>query len=499
MKKRRTKAEIDFEGENNYHFKDSVLGIKEPIPQEINVLFDRYKKRRLILQPDFQREFVWPKKKQKELIRSIWRGIPLPMFYFATNGHGKKEVIDGQQRLTTLFGYLNPKCLPAEIRKKLSIKLTLKDEQQGIVKPSQIKHKILESRIHCVEIQEENLSFQMKYDIFMTLNQGATSLKPQEIRNCVFQREAPHLNEALRRMAKKLSKFTEVRYNRMGGEELALRFITINEWGYEKKISSQLNSDTIINSLTKDRVKDHERQFSKFINRLAAVFPNRCFETLKEGERQPKNANNWNTHIFTGKPNQALFHLLSFYFPRYSSQQFNRIRPKKIQTAFLELLRNKKFAAAVTGSATDKTQKIKGSKDLFEKLFLNNCLGDHSKESKRNISRSAKQAIFATVPYCYLCYGKLKSIGEADHILSWSGGAATSLSNSLLAHKKCNGKKTSLSIQEFRKTDFSIKSRKKNIKAIRKYLECLEKWNIDHPLRRYEQVRKYAIGDSKLF
>ena len=59
------------------------------------------------LDPDFQREDVWGKKQQSELIESILMGIPLPVMYFAEDKYGNLQVIDGRQRLTALFKFLN--------------------------------------------------------------------------------------------------------------------------------------------------------------------------------------------------------------------------------------------------------------------------------------------------------------------------------------------------------------------------------------------------------
>ena len=67
----------------------------------------RIKDGRYILNPDFQRDFVWSLKQQSRLIESCLMRIPLPVFYVAEAEDGKIIIIDGLQRLTTFNKYIN--------------------------------------------------------------------------------------------------------------------------------------------------------------------------------------------------------------------------------------------------------------------------------------------------------------------------------------------------------------------------------------------------------
>ncbi|HEM5136416.1 TPA: DUF262 domain-containing protein, partial [Streptococcus suis] len=49
----------------------------------------------LILEPDFQREYVWKKDKKQQLIDSLLLGIPIPTFYFSIDKNGNLLVVDG--------------------------------------------------------------------------------------------------------------------------------------------------------------------------------------------------------------------------------------------------------------------------------------------------------------------------------------------------------------------------------------------------------------------
>ena len=77
-------------------------------------------RKKVTIQPKFQREFVWKVKQQKNLIKSLSTGIPIPYFYFAKLGKNSLEVIDGQQRLTTIFGYIDLKSVLEGARERIS-------------------------------------------------------------------------------------------------------------------------------------------------------------------------------------------------------------------------------------------------------------------------------------------------------------------------------------------------------------------------------------------
>ena len=59
------------------------------------------------LSPDFQRGFVWNDITRKSrLIESLLLRIPIPVFYFAQDGEGKFQVVDGVQRLTVISSFM---------------------------------------------------------------------------------------------------------------------------------------------------------------------------------------------------------------------------------------------------------------------------------------------------------------------------------------------------------------------------------------------------------
>ncbi|MFZ2323787.1 MAG: DUF262 domain-containing protein [Ignavibacteriaceae bacterium] len=188
------------------------IHIKEPANRLIRDILSSYEREEIVLQPEFQRQFVWNKKKQKELIKSLYAGFPLPMFYFAESEDSKIEVVDGQQRLTTILGFLKPQSVQKNIRTKLISNFRY-THNGNLISQEEIRNKIKNRNIYCVLLQDSTM--QLKYKIFQILNQGATVLKAQEIRNCLFASEMPSFNKLLNLVANKLRKISGMTLDRM--------------------------------------------------------------------------------------------------------------------------------------------------------------------------------------------------------------------------------------------------------------------------------------------
>jgi hypothetical protein len=58
---------------------------------------------------NLQRKFVWDDKQKRELIYSILIGRKLPSFAFVLEGNHKFQIIDGKQRISTIFDFIDGK------------------------------------------------------------------------------------------------------------------------------------------------------------------------------------------------------------------------------------------------------------------------------------------------------------------------------------------------------------------------------------------------------
>ena len=71
--------------------------------RQVASLHSKAKRGRLIL----QRRFVWDRKRASRLIESALLNVPLPIIYLSEQADGVEHVIDGQQRPTSFFAFID--------------------------------------------------------------------------------------------------------------------------------------------------------------------------------------------------------------------------------------------------------------------------------------------------------------------------------------------------------------------------------------------------------
>ena len=144
--------------------------------------------RRVILDSDFQRQNVWSLTRKCELVESVLMGLPLPIFYFNQDKYGRLIVVDGRQRLTALFSYMED-AYPLK-------KLKILPELDGL-KFSQLlssKYSYFAGALEDYQIQAHVIKpptpDRIMFDIFDRVNRGGVKLTQQEMRNALYQGKA---------------------------------------------------------------------------------------------------------------------------------------------------------------------------------------------------------------------------------------------------------------------------------------------------------------------
>lgn len=190
-----------------------------------------------LLNPEYQRRKRWDNGKKSRLIESFIMNVPLPPIFLYEYDYSKFEVMDGLQRLTTVYDFYSGnfalqgmgywkelegkkyKDLPEEIQKGIDRRYI-----SSIV--------LLEETAKTPEEAEE-----LKQIVFERLNSGGEKLTPQETRNALYNGSFNRLcielskNEKFRIMwnipldidSEGTSSESEV-YRKMDDVELVLRF-----------------------------------------------------------------------------------------------------------------------------------------------------------------------------------------------------------------------------------------------------------------------------------
>lgn len=129
--------------------------------------------------PDYQREYIWDKKKASEFIESLILDLPVPYIYVAVvNGgpdDGRLEIVDGSQRIRTLVAFLT-NALKLEGLGILKSLNGAKFEDMPYGRQLRFKRKSIRW-IELVKISEED-----RRELFRRVNTGGVSLQPMEIR-----------------------------------------------------------------------------------------------------------------------------------------------------------------------------------------------------------------------------------------------------------------------------------------------------------------------------
>jgi len=158
----------------------------------VSDVIKRIKNGRIDLNPEFQRDFVWPVDKMSRLIESCLMRIPLPVFYVAEAKDGRIIVVDGLQRLTTFYRFLDLD------KKGDGFKLNLgNDSEQESYKlngkkfkdlPLNLQERIEDTQL-TVYILDAKAPERAKLDIFERVN-GGVPLTRQQMRNCLYNGQA---------------------------------------------------------------------------------------------------------------------------------------------------------------------------------------------------------------------------------------------------------------------------------------------------------------------
>jgi hypothetical protein len=130
---------------------------------------------RLVIQPEFQRHYIYGDgKRDVAVIDSLLKGYPLGLIYFnVDSANDKLEVLDGQQRITSVGRFVTG---------KFAIKVAGKEQVFGSL-PKDDQEKIVDSQLLIYEC--EGTEAEIK-EWFQTVNIAGVPLNKQELLNAIY-------------------------------------------------------------------------------------------------------------------------------------------------------------------------------------------------------------------------------------------------------------------------------------------------------------------------
>lgn len=284
--------------------------------------------------PKYQRKYIWSKDQVQNLAISLIRGLPIPPIYVYRNKEKQMEILDGQQRILSLFLYYKGKYIKNSTNTQVELQRLMCDdrlnkqeltfeellEKEYPLKnveyemkyrddnkekfmdisygnlPRNIKRTVDFTTISIIEIKvdSENQKNRILYKVFENLNSGGTELKNQELRNGVYQCKFYDMLHKINNTNKKWRKIYGEKHKNSRDVELLLRFSAIQYYfkledgsiklyNYRNSYPKLLNdfSDEAIH-FDEDTIERYKTNIEKFIKRVEEGdrVPNLLLESL---------------------------------------------------------------------------------------------------------------------------------------------------------------------------------------------------------------------------
>jgi hypothetical protein len=303
--------------------------------------------------PSFQRQYVWSNILASRLIESMLLSVPIPPCYLSQNDDFELDVIDGQQRLYSIYRFINNQfaLTGLEVLEELN---TLRFHQI----PFNLQRQLKTHTLRCVLITNESHP-EIKFDVFERLNTNTVPLNAQELRNSIYRGSLnallkdvvlydPWLNILGRKEPDK----------RMRDEELALRFFAFWIHGLDSYRTPQKHW---LNLTAKGGKKYSQNKCRDLLNiwtgavdiSLSWFNPEECFRRVTAGKR---------TTI-----NRALFDLVMLSAARclVDGKKINR---SSFRRKYESLLSDADFSDLIS-RAVDHTSRTISRFEMWEETF----------------------------------------------------------------------------------------------------------------------------------
>lgn len=329
--------------------------------------------------PAFQRNYVWDHKRASKLIESIILGLPIPQVFLYEESRNSFLVIDGQQRLMSIYYFIKQRFPKKDKRNflrrifeengKIPDKV-LKDDEYfrnfNLNLPANLpKQPNKLNKLNYSTLDEYKFAFDLRtirnviikqnfpennsciYEIFNRLNSGGVNLKPQEIRMSLYYSDFYTMLYKLNTLPewRKIIGVDEPDLNMKDIETLLRGFAILMQWeNYQSSMVKFLNDFSLkCKGLSKEQ-KGLSKEQINYLESLFNSFLISC-SNLPEKAFYLKTTNKFNISMF-----EAVF------FAQCSSAFKDRkLVERKIDAEKLESLKNdNEFVTAIQSQTTSK-------------------------------------------------------------------------------------------------------------------------------------------------
>ncbi len=381
--------------------------------------------------PDYQRPLVWPLSNKQLLIDTIFRGLDIPKFYWKEVDEDNFEVIDGQQRIRTIWEFHDNKFKIAKDADPIDGE-EIKDKYYKDLSPK-MKKKFTMYQIDVVTVYDAQNDDEIR-EMFLRLQNGVT-LKAQEKRNAMAGKMRSFVIDCSKHkfFAEKVG-FKDLRF---AHQLVAAQMILLE---INKGPNDIRNSN--LNNMYKDQKEFNEnsseaKKVLKTLDYLNNIF--------KENtpELKPYYAVTFYLLISTLMDKYVIANMeddiFKFFLEFENYRQEEKVKSEEKDPEVME------FEDKVSHSSDSKSS-LEWRHDFFITKFGIKFPEVPLKDENRNFSYEQRRSIWRRDKFCKLkirCNGKKLQFAdmEADHINPHSRGGKTLVSNGQASCVECNRSK----------------------------------------------------------
>lgn len=318
----------------------------------VHDILRRIEKGAFIMDPEFQRDFIWPDDKQSKLIESVLMRIPLPVFYLAEDKQGRMIVVDGLQRLSTFQRFLNN-----ELRLKLPEQPELNQKRFQDISPK-LQNRIEDCNL-ILYIIDAKVPERAQLDIFERVNSGV-HLTRQQMRNSLYTGAATRFlkDEATTELFLKVTgqslKAATMRDREFVNRFCSFHLLTPDKYrgDMDEFLAQGLGK---MNTLLKDDLQKLSTQFRTSLRNNYNVFGTHAF-------RKHNNMQSNRSVI-----NASLWDVMSTGLSKYP-EHIVEARLDDLKEGFFSLMNDDNFIRAITYSTND-MRNVRERFSLANKMF----------------------------------------------------------------------------------------------------------------------------------
>lgn len=348
---------------------------------------------KLTIQPEYQRNYIYADgKKDVAVIQSILHGYPLGLIYFNKISDDKYEVLDGQQRITSIGRYVTG---------KFAVKDDNGMEQHFSGLPQDKQDKILNTELLIYECQGTESEIK---EWFKTINIAGVPLNEQELLNAVYS--GPFVTLAKAEFSNSQNANVQMWSAYING--------SVNRQDYLATALEWVSYDHVSDYMSQHRYDDN-------INELKTYFTSVI---------------DWASSVFTDVTNEMRGLEWGRLYEQYHQNAYN---PIDVSTKLHQLYAD----PSVTNRKGICEYILGGCADT--KLLNIRIFSDVDKQAAyEQQTQAAQQQGVSNCPLCAIGNDnnrtriwKLSEM-DADHVTAWSRGGSTSLDNCQMLCKTHN-------------------------------------------------------------